>query len=216
VEDNSLNAWISSDLGLYVIPKGSDRILPYIENVEFNWGALEFVRDTIFAGSMVGLYAIDYYHATKTFLPQAIYKVKKMETQSRRRILFLVIGGLLVFSFLVWIWRLRKARKMVELPENSRQKKNILSLEKMEKDIIENELLTVEAIAGFYETNPVQLNRIFKNFDITPGKFLKKVKMNLALKMLSEGASIGDVATKTGYSAQFLRSELKFFTGKKA
>jgi transcriptional regulator GlxA family with amidase domain len=39
---------------------------------------------------------------------------------------------------------------------------------------------TVEALAERYKTNAEQLNRIFKNFDTTPGKFMKTVKLDFA------------------------------------
>ena len=69
--------------------------------------------------------------------------------------------------------------------------------------------MTVEGLAEFYKTNTVQLNRQFKAFDTTPGKFMKAVKIEYAREMLNNKVSIEEVVAKTGYSAGFIRSELK-------
>ncbi len=81
-------------------------------------------------------------------------------------------------------------------------------MEQIEHDIVENRLISVEAMAEFYKTNPVQLNRIFKAFETTPGKFLKKVKLAHAQEMLDNGKSMEDIVDFTGYSANFLSKHL--------
>ncbi|TNF45048.1 MAG: helix-turn-helix domain-containing protein, partial [Cytophagales bacterium] len=77
-----------------------------------------------------------------------------------------------------------------------------------EKAIKENNLTTVDSIADHFETNTVQLNRVFKNFETTPGKFLKKVKLEFAKEMLSKGIEIEEVSKKVGYSPSYIKKEL--------
>jgi transcriptional regulator GlxA family with amidase domain len=69
--------------------------------------------------------------------------------------------------------------------------------------------MTVEALAEHFKTNTVQLNRQFKNFDTTPGKFMKTVKLDLARDLLAQHVPMEEVVQKTGYSAAFIRKELK-------
>jgi AraC-like DNA-binding protein len=52
------------------------------------------------------------------------------------------------------------------------------------------------------------LNRIFKTYDTTPGKFMKKVKLNMASELFKSGKSIEEVVAKVGYSASYLKKEL--------
>ena len=50
--------------------------------------------------------------------------------------------------------------------------------------------------------------RIFKNFDTTPGKFLKKIKLRIAKELLDRGKPIHEVTQKTGYSAHYIKQHL--------
>ncbi|MFN9782624.1 MAG: hypothetical protein ACK54A_05250 [Sphingobacteriales bacterium] len=58
--------------------------------------------------------------------------------------------------------------------------KNTFSLLEMGESIKNFNIRTVEALAERYKTNAEQLNHIFKNFDTTPGKFMKTVKLDFA------------------------------------
>lgn len=84
-----------------------------------------------------------------------------------------------------------------------------LGLADIERDILEQNIQTVDGLADHLHTNTVQLNRIFKSFNTTPGKFLKSVKMKLARQMLRDGKTMQDVVSVTGYSAQLIKTELK-------
>ena len=64
-------------------------------------------------------------------------------------------------------------------------------------------------LAEFYQTNTVQLNRQFKTFDTTPGKFMKTVKINYARELLKNKVPMEEVVSKLGYSASFIRKELQ-------
>ena len=69
--------------------------------------------------------------------------------------------------------------------------------------------MTVENLAEYYQTNTVQLNRQFKTFDTTPGKFMKIVKINYARELLKNKVPMDEVVGKVGYSASFIRKELQ-------
>ena len=70
-------------------------------------------------------------------------------------------------------------KKMQKLDQKSEVKKTF-SLVEMGESIKNFNIRTVEALAERSKTNAEQLNRIFKNFDTTPGKFMKTVKLDFA------------------------------------
>jgi AraC-like DNA-binding protein len=68
-------------------------------------------------------------------------------------------------------------------------------------------LISVDALALHYDTNTVQLNRQFKRFGTTPGKYLKKVKISWANRLLKDGVALDEVARRVGYSPKLLKQE---------
>lgn len=205
VRDNEQNIWVATDGGLFVIPQNEAIIIPFIKNVEFNRGALSYYNDTVYAGSINGLYVIDAWSVSKLNIPAAINKVNVQNRQ-------LTIAGiiaLIIISLTTWflINYIRRRRK-IQVPADTRPKKTIGKAE-IEQDIITYNIQTVEGLADHLHTNTVQLNRMFKSFNTTPGKFLKTVKMNLARQMLRDGKPMQEVVAATGYSAQLIKTELR-------
>jgi AraC-like DNA-binding protein len=205
VRDNEQNLWVATDGGLFVIPQNEEIIIPFIKNVEFNRGALTYYNDTVYAGSINGLYVIDAWSVSKLNIPAAIHKVNV----HNRQLTVAGIIGLIVASLTTWftIAYLRKRRKIL-VPADTRPKKTVGKAE-IEQDILTHNIQTVEGLAEHLHTNTVQLNRMFKSFNTTPGKFLKTVKINLARQMLRDGKPMQEVVAATGYSAQLIKSELR-------
>lgn len=205
VRDNEQNLWVATDGGLFVVPQNEDIIIPFIKNVEFNRGALTYYNDTVYAGSINGLYVIDAWSVSKLNIPAAIHKVKVQN----RQLTVAGIIGLVAFSLAAWlVFSLLQKRRKIQVPVDIRPKKTIGKAE-IEQDIITHNIQTVEGLADHLHTNTVQLNRMFKSFNTTPGKFLKTVKLNLAKQMLREGKPMQEVVAATGYSAQLIKSELR-------
>lgn len=205
VRDNEQNLWVATDGGLFVIPQNEEIIIPFIKNVEFNRGALTYYNDTVYAGSINGLYVIDAWSVSKLNIPAAIHKVKVRN----RNLTAAGIIGLFAASLITWfaIAYFRKRRKIL-VPADTRPKKTVGKAE-IAQDILSFNIQTVEGLADHLHTNTVQLNRMFKSFNTTPGKFLKSVKMNLAKQMLREGKPMQEVVEATGYSAQLIKNELR-------
>jgi AraC-like DNA-binding protein len=202
------NTWISTENGLYLLPdKKVDPIL-YIKDVEFNRGALAFRNDSIWVGGVSGLYVIDCYDVVKRFLPGYFNRIKADQTQQYISwgiyilILAVLLAGL-VFAGMAF----RKRASTFNIP--NKDTGPALTLEQIADAIRTNNIMTVEGLAEYYKTNTVQLNRQFKTFDTTPGKFMKTVKIEFAREMLNNKVSIEEVVSKTGYSASFIKSELK-------
>jgi AraC-like DNA-binding protein len=202
------NTWISTENGLYLLPdKKKDPIL-YIKDIEFNRGALTLRNDSIWVGSITGLYVIDCYDVVKSFLPVYFNRIKADQTQQIIRWAIYFLAIVVVFAGSAFVYReYQKRNAKFTLPQ--KEIGPALTLEQVAEDIRTNNIMTVEGLAEFYKTNTVQLNRQFKAFDTTPGKFMKAVKIEYAREMLDNKVSIEDVVSKIGYSASFIKSELK-------
>jgi AraC-like DNA-binding protein len=201
------NTWIATENGLYILPDKKKEPIEFIKGVEFNRGALTYYEDDIYAGSIDGLYVIDVYSIVKNFLPLYLNKKSIVEDEQKRKLLIIasIIVILLLFGGYVYYYkRNRKATLTTSAPKED----PVLTLSKIGQDIKNNNIMTVEGLAEYYKTNTVQLNRLFKTFEITPGKFMKKVKLDLAKELLKNGEQIEDVVIKTGYSASYLKKEL--------
>jgi AraC-like DNA-binding protein len=210
VEDFGKNIWVSSFNGLFIIPANTSIVLPFIENVEFNKGALTYYDDVVYAGSIQGLYSMQYFRAAKNFLPQQLNRLK-IERQHTN-----VMFGITVFliiavsvGLLVYFRRRRREVPIIVLQKEPTAQPVVITLEAIADDIRKNNIQTVEALSVFFKTNPVQLNRMFKAFDTTPGKFLKSVKLEDAFNLMQAGTPMNEIVAKTGYSASFIRTEFK-------
>jgi AraC-like DNA-binding protein len=200
------NTWIATENGLYVIPDKSSEAVLFIPDVEFNRGALNYFEDTIYAGSIEGLYMINTYSVVKNFLPQYLNKKNLDESeQHRKQLLFGLLALVIIFGFGYFYKNRRKAHTEIAIPQKEEPG---LTLDKIRQDIMLHNIMTVEGLAEFYHTNTVQLNRQFKTFDTTPGRFMKQVKLDHARDLLKLGISMEEVVAKVGYSAIYLKKEL--------
>jgi len=202
------NTWVSTENGLYVLPDRQKELIPYIKGVEFNRGALTLYHDTLYAGSISGLYIIDCYHVVKNFLPLYLNKIQADESEQRKKWAIYFAGLIPLLAGLGYAYRiytLKKARLILPHKETS----PTLSLDNIAEAIRTQNIMTVEGLADFYGTNTVQLNRQFKVFETTPGKFMKAVKVNHARELLKNKVPMEEVVAKTGYSASFIMKELQ-------
>lgn len=205
ISDAQKNLWISTENGLYLYVESLADAIPFIPHVEFNRSALAIYNDHVFVGSIDGLYTIDIYTVMTDFLPP--YLNKKQFSFFWWPALILTVLVLLIISG-SYFW-LKKKRTQVVLSPPSVQAAPVISLKQIESDIRIKNIMSVEALAELYKTNTVQLNRTFKNFDTTPGKFLKKVKLDMAREMMKEELTIQEVVAKTGYSATYIKKNLE-------
>lgn len=209
IVDTQRNTWIATENGLFVRPDGKTDIIPFVPDVEFNRAALIQRNDTIYAGSISGLYIFNSYDVRKSFLP--VYYNKKTEDDSRQR-LRLILGALAAMALLLTLsggfWWNRR-RRQAALVINHKEPAKTFSMEQVSEAIRSHGIMTVEALAEHYQTNTVQLNRQFKAFGTTPGRFMKQVKLDYARELLQQQVPIDEVALKVGYSPLFIRKELQ-------
>ena len=200
------NLWISTENGLFVVDtEFSENPISVIPQVEFNREAILLDGQTLHVGAVDGLYHIDTYEIKKAFLPKVVSSVPILDFKSTfvRMVIAVALLILGLVAFLLW----KKFHKAPTTEVLIGSKKEY-TMEDFEHAISEKNLATVDALAEHFETNTVQLNRIFKSFDTTPGKFLKKVKLNNAKELTKQGTDWEEISKKTGYSVSFLRKHL--------
>jgi AraC-like DNA-binding protein len=204
-QDRFKNLWIATENGLFIIPKSTGKPVPIVTDVEFNRYAMTHYNDNIYAGSINGLYLFDIYTIERSFLPVYYQKVADEASLYWKgfAIKFLLIA-LPIFILVGWFVRRLFFKRKIAV----QQKPESYSLEQMKRDIILYKIVSVEALAEHYKTNAVQLNRQFKHFGTTPGKFLKKVKISWAKTLLKQGMELENIAKTTGYSTRLLNNEL--------
>jgi AraC-like DNA-binding protein len=202
--DNQNNFWITTENGLFIKPYLKEELVSLIPNVEFNRGALTYYGDYIYAGSIDGLYKIHASYFVKNYFPILLNKKNIPNSQKSYQTIIIMVLLLVIVSIGgIYYFRYRK----VSISSNNKEP-NLISLVQMEKDIIENNILTVEGLAEFYETNTVQLNRILKSYETTPGKVLRYTKHAYAKKLLSNNVNIDEVAKKVGYSVHYIKKNI--------
>ncbi|MDG1275862.1 MAG: helix-turn-helix domain-containing protein [Algoriphagus sp.] len=203
--DDFGNLWIATENGLYILTPNYPDPIVIIPNVEFNREALLLSGELLYVGAVDGLYTLNTYEIEKSYLPNLLSSVK-IPLQERKSIW--VIAGFIALSLLL-TWYYFSSRIPKESIFSSRlSNKNELDLNDLETQILEQRIFTVENLAEYLETNPVQLNRNFKKMGTTPGKFLKKVKLKQAQEFHKSGLSLEEIASKIGYSVKFLKNEL--------
>jgi AraC-like DNA-binding protein len=208
VVDPQRNTWIATENGLYLLPDQKKELIPFIPDVEFNRAALTLYGDDIYAGSISGMYVFNSYDVLKNFLP--VYFNQKKEDDSRlfRKMVLIFLGSIsaLAAAFYGYLVYRRKHAKLVIVPKEPAK---TMTREQVAIDIRNYGIMTVEALAEHYQTNTVQLNRQFKGFGTTPGRFMKKVKLDYARELLRQHTPIEEVALKVGYSPMYIRKELQ-------
>jgi len=204
--DLNNNLWISTENGLYVKPSNWQFPISFIPNVEFNRAALTIYNDHVYAGSVEGLFIIDIFNVAKNILPQYVDKVA---VGSKNRLTYSVLALFILTALALWFWKRWQNRKDMVIANTSKKKdERIITLDQMEQDIITQRIMTVESLAEFYETNSVQLNRILKSFNTTPGKILRQSKLKHARTLMKNNVPLHEISQQVGYSAVYLRSRL--------
>lgn len=203
--DDFDNLWISTENGLYVLDPDHNEPILIIPNVEFNREALLLTGKMLYIGGVSGLYTLDTYEIEKSYIPRLVNALDLPINEQITILLFFSV--LFVFLVLLYLFFPRKKSKN-NLSLVTQSDRNEYNLVEIGHKIINERIQTVETLASSLATNTVQLNRNFKHLGITPGKFLKKVKLNHARKLLQAGRSIEDVSRIVGYSEKYIRVEL--------
>ncbi|WP_288369586.1 hypothetical protein [uncultured Algoriphagus sp.] len=203
--DDFNNLWIATESGLYVLISEFPEPILIIKDVEFNREALLLYKEMLYVGGVNGLYTLNTYEMEKSFIPNLINPIKVPFSE---RPSFWIIGSFLTVLGFVIGWLLFRRNRKDDLLKGLDGKQSKWSLEAIKIKILEEKILTVESLASSLDTNTVQLNRNFKKLGTTPGKFLKKIKMEQAKELIKKGEDLEEISKVVGYSTSFIKKEL--------
>lgn len=190
-----------NNTGLYSYFDG--RILPLIENVEFNKMALYQDEHYVYAGSVNGLYVIE-----KSEL-DGMLKVQPSVITIRNYSIYYYLLISLLFLFAALTILIIRRRKKGNEPAYPIQKKILLDSEMIRNVVLNNpQILSVEHLAEHFKTSVVQLNRHLKKEELSGLNLLKSIKKEIALEMLKDGKSLEEISKRVGYSMRYVKAKL--------
>lgn len=185
--------------GLYLY--NDNKLYEIIRNVEFNKRALFKYDKFIYAGSVEGLYLIDWPLVKLDLIPGLTPTVLTKINYTQYIVIILAITlTIVLFAFII----LRRKKNDLE--------KVIYKKEKITPDSIralmlaDEKIISVEAVAEYYKTSDNQLGRILKKYDTTPLALLKDIKKDMVLDMIEKGVPLSKIALRVGYREAYIKS----------
>jgi AraC-like DNA-binding protein len=194
---------IATGHGLYI--KYGEKIYELIPNTEFNkYGLVQF-RDMIFAGSIEGLFVID----KGILLNDVVNSFKSVEFKSTQYksnwILAIFLGALLVFISILLYHNRQRKKQVAKLTRKSMA----INPENIRQVVLDQPgIISVEAVAEYFETSTVQLNRILKKYNTSGLILLKAIKQDIVRDMLAQEKSMEEISKRVGYSINYIKRNL--------
>lgn len=193
------NIVFSTYKGLFLY--NDDKIYEIIKNVEFNKRAMIKFDKFIYAGSVEGLYLIDWPMVKLDLIPGLTPTVLKKVNYSEYLIFILAITIIIIsISF----YLLRKKKKDLEIVIYKKEKITPESIRALM--VADEKIISVEAVADYYKTSVNQLGRILKKHDTTPLNLLKEIKRDIVLDMISKNIPLSQIALRVGYREAYIKS----------
>ena len=194
---------IGADHGLYLYNIVNRSLSVIIKGIEFNRRALYKNENTLYAGSINGLYTIQI-----ADIPKLIENNRAQLKQAKRiyDLLGIIIGLVSVFLFLGYIaFRLRKKLKAAEKTiESIRSPKEEVTREKVEEFILNNlPNASIKTIMDEFKLNGKQLYVILK--PDRPGSIIQNIRLEKLKKMREENKTNQKISEVTGLSVSYLK-----------
>ncbi|MEY3920528.1 MAG: hypothetical protein RL634_289 [Bacteroidota bacterium] len=194
---------VTTSHGLYMVH--DNQVREIIPRTEFNKYGLNVFRELIYAGSIEGLFVID-----KSLLLNDItnsFKAVEFSVNSSNNILTvsILIALLLIFVVILFIQNRKNKKQVIS---NVRKSVSI-NPDSIRQIVLEHStLISVEAIAEYFETSTVQLNRILKKYNTSGLAVLKSIKQDIVKDMIAQGKSLEEISKRVGYSINYIKRNL--------
>ncbi len=185
--------------GLYLF--NDNKVYEIIRNVEFNKRALLKYDKFIYAGSVEGLFMIDWPMVKLDLIPGLTPTILHQVKYSQYLIIILIIT-LLVFLIAFFVLR----RKKLDL-QKVIYKKEKITPETIKELMLTNEsIISVESVAEYFKTSVNQLGRILKKHNTTPLHLLQEIKKEMVLDMIEKDIDLPKIALRVGYRETYIKS----------
>lgn len=192
---------IATNFGLYTYNIETREKQLLIRGVEFNRRALFLKKNTLYAGSINGLYQID--------VSQIDMIIKRNKLESHDSVLnqkWLIITLALFFIIVALILALLRERKKLKIIQhqeiNEITEKSITADEVFE--YIKDNLTTVsiKSINEHFNISTLQLYALLT--PQKPGNIITDLRTEIVLKMRSQGKKIKEISESTGFSESYI------------
>ena len=192
---------ISTDAGLFQYNEVSNKLTKLIQGVEFNRRGLYLEGDSLFAGSINGLYVLDAKH-----LDQLADRVAKSSGEQSLPVYFLslLIGiALIAITFIYLHYRSRSQLKQI-IAETQMASLPKLTREDIETFIKENlAQASLKSIAEKFKTNNAVIYTLLS--PEKPGAFINRLRMEQVKRLRKEGKPAREISQLTGFSEYYVR-----------
>ena len=188
--------------GLYMVHDNELREI--IPRAEFNKYGLNIFRELIYAGSIEGLFVID----KNLLLNDVANSFKYVEFAGKRNYnwLIAILAALVLISIIILFIQNRKNKKQVI---STTRKSIAINPDNIRQVVLDNpQLISVEAIAEYFETSTVQLNRILKKYNTSGLAVLKSIKQDIVKEMMAQDKSLEEISKRVGYSINYIKRNL--------
>jgi len=193
---------IATDAGLYRYNTASNKLSELIKGVEFNRRGLYLQGDSLFAGSIDGLYVLDVRHLEQ--LAERTMKMAGGKTQIPVFLVLLIAGlGLFVAALSYLLYRSRLRLKFIEeeLPASDVPKTTREDIETFIKENLAQ--ASLKSISERFKTNHAVIYSILD--PEKPGAFINRLRMEQVKKLRKAGKSAAEISQLTGFSEYYVR-----------
>ena len=181
---------LTSDQGLFRLNKKNLK-LDQLINEEFNKQSLEIVEDSIWAGSISGLYKI----AINDFETYTSGSIKINNSPRYPWILYAIIASSLII-IVVLIYKLQNKSETAELKQTL-TKEDILIF-------IKNNIATITLTSIQKEFN-ISYRKLASTLGESPGKIIEKERKRILFSKSHKGKSNEEMSELTGYSVDYIK-----------
>lgn len=192
---------ISTDAGLFLYNTVSNRLSVLIRGVEFNRRGLYLQGDSLYAGSIDGLYVLDAKNLEQ--LAERMLKVSK-EKAIPSFILPLLIGQVLLSAVLSYLLYRSRSRLNRIIEETRAAEPLKTTREDIETYIRENlAQASLKSIAEKFQTNNAIIYALLA--PDKPGAIINRLRMEQVHKLRKENRPAREISQLTGFSEYYVR-----------
>jgi len=181
---------LTSDQGLFRLNKKNLK-LDQLINEEFNKQSLEIVEDSIWAGSISGLYKI----AINDFETYTSGSIKTNNSPRYPWILYAIIASSLII-IVVLIYKLQNKSETAELKQTL-SKEDILIF-------IKNNIATI-TIKSIQKEFNISYRKLASTLGESPGKIIEKERKRILFSKSHKSKSNEEMSELTGYSVDYIK-----------
>ena len=185
--------FLTSDNGLSIYSVKDNRLASQTIKDEFNRKAKYIAEDTLYLGSVNGLYSLDYTTVNNLYLNN----IKPYPKKSLPWYFYLLTLALTIILILsVWIYRINTAR---EITHPTLTEKNVLKFIKKNLNSV-----SIESICLEFAVNQNEIYKTLKN-GRRPGEIIREERIKLVREMRKRNKSEEDISLATGFSISYLK-----------